>query len=103
MEKDTYVISILRVKDSFGNDCEPYWEYASYDRYVGSVSSGFPCFSSELGHAERYSSVKEAEEKFIDWWKWFTYSRKNYQRYYDLESLGIRKMVFNTKKKLTVV
>ncbi len=103
MEKDTYVISVLRVKDYTGNDCEPYWEYASYDRYAGGMSSGFPCFSSVLGHAERYSSVKEAEEKFPDWWKGFTYGGSDeYRRNYDLKSLGIRKMVFNTKKKLTV-
>lgn len=100
--KDTYVISILRVKDYAGNDCEPYWEYASYDNYAGGMSSGFPCFSSVLGHAERYSSVKEAEEKFNKWWDGFTYGCSDYRSKYDIKSLGIRKMVFNTKKKLKV-
>ena len=30
-----FVISILRVRDYCGNNCEPYWEFASYDNYAG--------------------------------------------------------------------
>ena len=100
--RDTYVISILRVKDYAGNTCEPYWEYASYDNYAGSMSSGYPCFSDVLGHAEIYSSVEEAEEKFGKWWDEFTSGCSNYRSKYDIKSLGIRKIIFSTKKKLEV-
>lgn len=101
--KDTYVISILRVKDYTGNKCEPYWEYTSYDNYAGSMSSGCPCFSDVLGHAEIYSSVEEAEEKFHKWWDGFTSGCNNYRSKYDIKSLGIRKIIFSTKKKLEVI
>ena len=100
--KETYVISILRVKDYKGDNCEPYWEYASYDNYAGSMSSGYACFSSVLGQAEKYSSVEEAEEKFSKWWDELTSVFRNYRSKYDIESLGIRKMIFSTKKKLEV-
>lgn len=39
-----YVISIKRVRNYSGEECEPYWEYASYDRYAGAMSLGVSLF-----------------------------------------------------------
>lgn len=98
-----YVISILRVRDYSGNKCEPYWEYASYDTHAGSLSTGYPCFDS-LTYANHYSSVEDAEDQFPKWWEDFVYGHSTrYKQDYDIKSLGIRKVIFNTKKKLTVV
>ena len=96
-----YVISIKRVRNYSGEECEPYWEYTSYDRYAGALSSGYPCFD-HLNHAIKYNSVKEAEESFKSWWSGFVYGHRNYHLDYDISTLAIRKITFNTKKKLEV-
>lgn len=96
-----YVVSVKRVRDYNGEECEPYWEYASYDRYAGAMSSGCPCFDY-LNHAITYDSVEEAEEKFKYWWKYYIQGHSNFQRNYDASTLAIRKINFSTKKKLEV-
>lgn len=96
-----YVISIKRIRDYSGNLAEPYWEYASYDRYAGAMSSGYPVFD-HLAHAVSFDSIEEAEEAFPNWWKNFVYGNSNYEQEYDISTLAIRKINFSTKKKLTV-
>ena len=87
--KSSYVISIQRVTSYTGKKLDtPEWEYAQYDNYAGSFSTGYPCFSSLL-HAIKFNSVEEAE-------KWFKEEKKYLtpilDRNYNLSSLGIRKM-----------
>lgn len=98
--EESYVISILRVRDYADNECKPYWEYASHDRYAGGMSSGYPCFDRCLSHADRYHSVKEAENAFNKWWDNFRCC--DFNEKYDIDSLAIRKINIVTKKKLTV-
>ena len=85
--KSSYVISIQRVTSYTGKKLDtPEWEYAQYDNYAGSFSTGYPCFSSLL-HAIKFNSVEEAEE--------WLYKNKKYlglDKNYNLSSLGIRKM-----------
>lgn len=98
-----FVISILRVGDYCGNNCEPYWEFASYDNYAGSFSTGYPCFDG-LMHAITFDSTEDAEQKFEKWWKDFVYGHSNYTKDYDISTLGIRELKLDTvsEKLLTV-
>lgn len=88
-----YVVSIKRTRDCTGellSEDKQYWEYASYDRYAGSFSTGYPCFGS-LNHAEKFENEGQAKE----WWeksKNFVTSRMEID--YDFSTLAIRKMVF---------
>lgn len=89
-----YILSIKRVKDIFGKELSSSeWEYASYDNFSGSMSSGYPIFAN-LYHAIIFSSPESAEE-------WF---KKNSQYInlscYDRTSLAVRKIVFKTIKKI---
>ena len=62
-----YVVSLKRVVNYLGErlkDDEQYFEYMQFDRYAGSMSTGYPCFG-DLMHAERYDSVDEAKQAFI--------------------------------------
>lgn len=103
MSEKNYVISIKRVKNYVGEKLEtPEWEYASYDRYAGSMSSGYPCFDGFIGHAIRFASVEEAEKEFPKWFKDFAYGHSRYQEDYDMDSLAIRKITFVTKRRLPV-
>ena len=89
------VISILRVKDYCGKDCEPYWEYASYDIYSGSFSTGYPCFSN-IKQAIKFDSIEDAEQKFDKWWRDFVHGHSSYRANYDMSTLGIRELKLNT-------
>lgn len=92
MKKIVYVISIKRVRDYDPYPekkllAKPVWEYASFDRYAGSMSSGLPVFDSYRPHAHEFRSVEAAKE----WWI-------NNKRYilerpedFDLSSVAIRK------------
>lgn len=87
--KSSYIISIQRVTSYTGKKLDnPEWEYAQYDNYAGSFSTGYPCFGSLL-HAIKFNSVEEAE-------KWFEeekeYLTPRLNKNYNLSSLGIRKM-----------
>lgn len=89
--KSSYIISIQRVTSYTGKKLDnPEWQYAQYDNYAGSFSTGYPCFGS-LEHAIKFNSVKEAE-------KWFEENKRYISSYYlggknyNLSSLGIRKM-----------
>lgn len=52
MSKDKYVIGIKRIRDYSGELAkESFLCYASYDKYAGSGSTGYPVFDNELNHA----------------------------------------------------
>ena len=102
MEKK-FVISIKRIK-SYGTnetlpDNEQYWEYAAYDRYAGSFSTGYPCFGFEW-HAESFQSVEEAEK----WWnanEEYMFDGYNKKSCYDISTLAIRERIYRPSKKLS--
>ena len=89
-----YVLSIKRVKDFRKKMLDhPEWEYATYDDFSGSLSTGYPIFAG-LSHAISFASPEEAEE-------WF---KKN-SRYidlstYDKSSLAVQELVLKTVKKV---
>ena len=86
--KSSYIISIQRVTSYTGKKLDnPEWEYAQYDNYAGSFSTGYPCFGSLL-HAIKFNSVKEAEKWFEEEKTYLDFNGRNY----NLSSLGIRKM-----------
>ena len=98
MNKSKYVIGIKRIKDYSGNSVkEPFLCYASYDKYAGSMSTGYPVFDNYLGHAITSSSVEEAEEKFETWFKGLIGFKPDD---YDLDSLAIMEIAVLPKKKL---
>lgn len=100
---NSYVISIKRIKDYQGKPLEtPEWEYAGYDRYSGSMSTGYPCFTNYLGYAEKFKSAEAAKETLPKWIKDFMYPTKSLDNAYDWSSLAIRKIVFHTVEKLNV-
>lgn len=100
---NAYIISIKRIKDYNGKPLsEPEWEYASYDRYAGSMSTGYPCFTSCIGYANKFKSADAARESLSDWLKDFMYPTKRLDDSYDWSSLAIRKIVFHTIEKLNV-
>ena len=42
-----YVVSVKRIVDHLGNPIkeeDQYYEYMSYDKYAGSMSTGYPCW-----------------------------------------------------------
>ena len=86
--KSSYVISIQRVTSYTGKKLDaPELEYAQYDNYAGSFSTGYPCFGSLL-HAIKFNSVEEAEKWFAEEKTYLDFDSRNY----NLSSLGIRKM-----------
>lgn len=98
MSKDKYVIGIKRIRDYSGELAkEPFLCYASYDKYAGSGSTGYPVFDNELNHAITFNSVEEAEEKFKAWSKGLIGFRSDD---YDLSSLVIMQVAIVPKKKL---
>lgn len=86
-----YLLSMKRIKDYGGNlfDTEKqHYEYASYDIYASSRSTGYPVFDDYRPHAIEFKSVWEA----IEW-------RNVNKRYisslcrYDLSTLAVRKEI----------
>lgn len=91
-----YILSIKRVKNTFGKPLDtPEWEYAGYDNFSGSFSTGYPIFTG-LYHASRFSTVDEAKD-------WYT-RNKDYiydgMNQYDLSTLAVRKIIFKTVEKI---
>ena len=101
MRKKDYVVSVKVIKGYNGKELKPeeqYYEYFSYDRYAGSMSSGYPCFDC-LNHAERFESVEEAEKTFNNCKKDLELTTSMSK--IDLSTIAIRKIVVKTKKMLT--
>lgn len=91
-----YVISVKKVRN-FNREPLPIpeWRYAQYDDYAGSFSTGYPIFSG-MEHASRYKTVDEAKE-------WYQKNKDFLSRYfdeYDVSTLAIREVAFNTIEKL---
>ena len=98
------VIAVLRIRDYSNKECEPYWEFASYDQYAGSFSSGYPCFDNNLVHAITFKNVADAEDRFKRWWKDYVLGHSGYDRSYDMSTLCIKELKLETvsEKHLTV-
>ena len=95
-----YVISVKRIVDYGGNildSHEQYFEYFMYDRYSGSMSTGYPCFG-RLHNAERFESVEKAIETFNKQLHGLKLTVRAHQ--YDMSTLAVRKISFSTKAKL---
>lgn len=89
-----YIISIKRVMDIFGTVMDkPEWEYACYDNFSGSMSTGYPIFSS-LNRGIQFHTKEEAKEWIEKALPYIDMSR------YDRSSLAIRKIVFKTVQKI---
>lgn len=98
--KDVYVISIKKVKDYDGKDLpveKQEFKYFQYDRYSGSMSTGYPCFGYNC-HAEHFASVEDAINCFNQNFDALQ-SMVNLERY-DLSTLAVRKVVFKKKHNL---
>ena len=80
--KTKYVIAVKRIRDYFNEPTEK-WEYAQFDNYSGSFSTGYPVFGSEC-HATTFDSVELAE----DWLKRFTKDIR-FNNDYDLLTLNV--------------
>ena len=101
MQKKDYVVSVKVTKGYDGKELKPeeqYYEYFSYDRYAGSMSSDYPCFDC-LSHAERFESVEEAEKTFNKYKKDLEITAS--MSMIDLSTIAVRKIVVKTKKMLT--
>lgn len=88
-----YLLSIKRICDLFGeqlNARNQHYEYASYDIYASSKSTGEPVFDHYRPHAIEFKSIFEV----IKWWD----INKRYisDLYcYDLSTLAVRKEIIH--------
>ena len=97
-----YVISIKRITDySLEHKPlkEPEWEYLGFDKYSGSFSTGYPCWTN-LNNCEK----RETWEEIMKLWESVSKNNVNtYLKYsygYDMSSLAIRKISFKPIKSL---
>lgn len=88
-----YVISAMH-KYNFQEEYE--WCYAALDDYAGSFSTGYPCWDHFDGHAKQFNTVEDAE-KWLESNRSFLFSRSGDIK---LETLGIRKKIYKTVKKI---
>lgn len=90
-----YVLSIKRVKDIFGEEMiDPEWEYATYDNFSGSMSSGYPIFAG-FSHAISFPTTEAAEKWFKENSQYINLSS------YDKSTLAVRKLIFETVKQVS--
>lgn len=98
-----YMIGMKRVKDyknAILTEEKQRYEYAQYDNYAGSFSTGYPVFGDEL-HAIKFDSIEKAKE----WWeKNEIYMSPPYIDYgkYDVKTLGVMEniIIYNPVEKL---
>lgn len=86
------VISIKKHSNRFGKFKEPVWEYVTMDD-----NTGYPCFHSSFLNAIYFKDPNNA----LNWMKYmgewlFKYIADDELKYYDLSSLGIRRIVIKT-------
>lgn len=93
MYNNKYVISI-RVLSCYGRvfaENEYCREFAQYDSYSGSFSTGYPCFGSSV-HAMKF----DTHEKALNWWKkekkYLINALRNPNMQYDISTLAIHKI-----------
>ena len=88
-----YVISIKHIE-------KPEWGYLGFDRYSGSFSTGYPCWTN-LNNCEKRETLEEIMKL------WESVSKDNVNAYlkysngYDMSSIAIRKVSFKPVKKLS--
>lgn len=94
--EERYVISVKARKDVMGRDCEE-WRYAGIDD--GSYGSGYPCWCYSDYFRKSFGSIEAAKE-------WFNKSKSFLlDSYYgkdvlDIETLGIRKVIYKKVESL---
>lgn len=94
--EEKYVISIKANKDILGKDCEE-WRYAGIDN--GFYGSGYPCWLFSDKGCINFNNINDAE-------KWFSEAKtflldSHYASYnLDIDSLGIRKVIYKKIKSL---
>ena len=96
--QDRYVISIKRIKNYLGNSLSPdeqYFEYAGYDKWSGSMSTGYPVFLDE-GHAHTFRTVEDAK----NWWVLNNKDMLSNRYNYDYNTLAIRKVLYEEVSRL---
>ena len=90
-----YVISIKKHSNRFGKFKEPIWEYVTMDD-----NTGYPCFCSSLFSAISFTDPNNAlnwMRSMGEWlFKYMAYMGDDELKYYDLDSLGIRKIIIKT-------
>lgn len=93
---ERYVISIKARKDISGNKCEQ-WRYAGIDD--GSYGSGYPCWCYSDYSCKSFGSIEAAKEWF-DRAKSFLLDSYNKDFDLDIETLGIRKVIYKKVESL---
>lgn len=93
-----FVISCIARRNILGEVLENgEWRYACMDDR-GPMATGYPTMGFSIYDAKLFPSIKDAEEWFNGCKKYLFEDRFNY----DFDTLAIRKVAFNTKKKLSV-
>ena len=93
---ERYVISVKARKDVMGRDCEE-WRYAGIDD--GLYGSGYPCWCYSDYSCKSFGSIEAAKE-------WFNKSKSFLLGSYyekdvlDIETLGIRKVIYKKVESL---
>ena len=93
---ERYVISVKARKDVMGRDCEE-WRYAGIDD--GSYGSGYPCWCYSDYSCKSFGSIEAAKELF-DRAKSFLLDSYNKDFDLDIETLGIRKVIYKKVESL---
>ena len=93
---ERYVISVKARKDVMGRDCEE-WRYAGIDD--GSYGSGYPCWCYSDYSCKSFGSIEAAKEWF-DRAKSFLLDSYNKDFDLDIETLGIRKVIYKKVESL---
>ena len=94
--EERYVISVKARKDVMGRDCEE-WKYAGIDD--GSYGSGYPCWCYSDYSCKSFGSIEAAKEWF-DRAKSFLLDSYNKDFDLDIETLGIRKVIYKKVESL---
>lgn len=96
--KNMFVISCIARRNILGEVLENgEWRYACIDDR-GPMATGYPTMGFSMYEAKTFPSIKDAEEWFNSCKKYLFEDRFDY----DFDTLAIRKVAFNTKKKLSV-
>lgn len=91
-----FVISVKRLFDYLGNKLDkPEYEYFGYDKYAGSLSTGYPCWQ-DFYHAETFETAEEAKDVYMEELRYLACSWEAY----DKDSVRICEVKFKPVEKL---